>query len=142
MSNQLAALRKEIGEILESKNHSKVPSTIEGLFIQYAGALALGKYDKADKYKAAIIKFANALVPRKVKDGIELVDSNEIPVDVLKNRALVHAKRVRELAILREKINDKEKEVQESLSKIPDTQLEQFKEYLQVAQNAAHALAE
>lgn len=138
--SQIVALRKEIAAILESKNHSKVPATIENLLMQYAGAVALGKFDKADKYKAACLKFAHSLKPRELKSGIELVDSNEIPTDVLKNRALAHAKRVRELAILRERINEKEKEVQESLSKIPDTQLDTFKEYLQVAQDAAIAL--
>lgn len=123
--NTVVSLKEQVAAILESKNHTKIPATIENLLVQHAGAVALGKYDKAEKYYNACLKFANLLKPRELKSGIELVDSNEIPLDVLKTRALSHAKRVRELAILREKINAKESEVKESLSRIPDSQIGQ-----------------
>lgn len=140
MSNQVVELRTKVDSILTEKNHTKVPATIEGLLVKHAGAIALGKYDKAEKYYNACLKFAHALKAREIKEGIELVDTNEIPVDVLKNRALIHASKVRELAILRERINAKEKDVQNSLAKIPDSQMNTFKEYLKVAQDAAHSL--
>lgn len=81
------------------------------------------------------MKFCNDLKAREYNSLPETVKSELLPAETLKSRALIHARRVRELSELRTRIAEKQEEIANSEGRIPFAQREEFGRLLIELQN-------
>jgi len=109
-----------VREVLERKNIQKLPRTLASRMDDYSSAEFFGLAEKQVKYGEAIVKFCEALQAREFNSLPETVKSELLPDETLKARALVHARKVRELSELRQRIAEKqaETEVQKAESEL------------------------
>ena len=128
-------MKAYVKDILTAKNIQKLPRTLAGRMDDFASAEFFGLAEKQVKYGDAIVKFCEALQAREFNSLPETVKSELLPADTLKARALVHARKVRELAELRSRIAEKQAEVTNSEGKIPTAQREEFAKLLVSLQN-------
>lgn len=128
-------MKDYVKDILTRKNIQKLPRTLAGRMDDYQSAEFFGLTDKQTKYGEAIVKFCDALQAREFNSLPESVKSDTLPDEVLKSRALIHARRVRELAELRARLAEKESEVENSLGRIPYAQRDEFGKLLVTLQN-------
>lgn len=129
-------MKAYVKDVLAAKNIQKLPRTLYNRMDDYQNAEFFGLSDKMDTYGKAIVSFCNALKANEHKSLPEAVKSDELPLETLKAKAVIHARRVRELADLRQRVNEKMAEVEHSLGKIPLAQREQFNRLLVDLQNA------
>lgn len=124
-----------VKEVLESKNIQKLPKTLKLRMDDFQDAEFFGLAEKMQKYSKAIEKFCESLKANEYKAFPETMKADELPLESLKAKAVIHSRRVRELAELRARLVEKEREVEQSIGKIPFTQREQFNGLLVDAAN-------
>lgn len=124
-----------VKEVLERKNIQKMPRTLSSRMDDFQSAEYFQLPAKMKSYGEAIEKFCNALQAREFNSLPETVKSELLPDETLKARALVHARKVRELSELRQRIAEKQAEVTNSEGKIPTAQREEFARLLVSLQN-------
>lgn len=130
-----------VKDVLTVKNIQKLPRTLAARMDDYASAEFFGLSEKQAKYGEAIVKFCNALQAREFNSLPESIKSDELPLESLKAKAVIHARKVRELSELRQRVNEKMEEVESSIGKIPFSQREQFNHLLVELQNAIAEMA-
>lgn len=128
-------MKEYVRKVLESKNISKLPRTLAGRMDDYTSAEFFGLSEKQEKYGQAIVKFCEALQTKEFNNLPESVKSDTLPDEVLKARALTHARKVRELSELRARLAEKESEITHSESRIPLVQRDEFGRLLVELQN-------
>jgi len=128
-------MKAYVKDILTSKNIQKLPRTLSSRMDDYMSAEFFGLDEKREKYGHAIVKFCNDLKAREYNAYPETVKSELLPAEILKARALIHARRVRELSELRARIAEKQEEVTNSEGRIPFAQREEFGRLLVELQN-------
>ena len=134
-------MKSYVKDVLTSKNIQKLPRTLAARMDDYSSAEFFGLSEKQAKYGEAIVKFCNALQAREFASLPETVKSDELPLESLKAKAVIHARKVRELSELRQRVNEKMEEVESSIGKIPFAQREQFNRLLVELQNAIAEMA-
>ena len=130
-----------VKDVLTAKNIQKLPRTLAARMDDYSSAEFFGLSEKQTKYGEAIVKFCNALQAREFNSLPESIKSDELPLESLKAKAVIHARKVRELSELRQRVNEKMEEVESSIGKIPFSQREQFNKLLVELQNAIAEMA-
>lgn len=128
-------LRAFAKKVLIEKNIGKLPRTLASRLDDHASAEFFNLGEKAKKYEAAVIAFCDALKSREFNSLPESVKGDVISLEALQSKAVIHARRVRELSELRQRLTEKEQEVNNSLGKIPLAQREQFGGLLVELQN-------
>lgn len=121
---------------LDKKNIQKMPRTLAGRLDDHASAEFFGLSEKAEKYENACLSFLKSLKSREYKSLPETMKSETIELSALQAKAIIHARRVRELSELRARLAEKESEVESSLGKIPYAQRDEFGKLLVQLQNA------
>jgi len=128
-------MKAYVRDVLTNKNIQKLPRTLSSRMDDFASAEFFGLTEKMVKYGNAIVSFCESLKANEYKSLPETVKSDELPLESLKAKAVIHARRVRELAELRSRLAEKENEVNNSLGKIPFAQRETFNGLLVELQN-------
>lgn len=128
-------LKDHVKDVLQSKNIQKLPRTLASKLDDHASAEFFGLTDKASKYEKAVIEFCDKLTAREFKNLPESVKSEELPLETLKAKAVIHARKIRALSELRQRVTEAQAEVESSLGKIPFAQREQFNHLLVELQN-------
>lgn len=123
-------MKDYVKQVLEGKNIQKLPRTLASRMDDFASAEFFGNTEKMGKYSSAIVKFCDALKAREFKNLPESVKSDVLPLETLQNRAIVHARKVRELAEIRARLAEKEDEIRASESRIPVAQRHEFGQLL------------
>lgn len=133
MNNQ--QLKAHVKEVLTAKNIQKLPRTLASRLDDHASAEFFGLSEKMATYERAILTFCESLKAREFANLPETVKSDELPDETLKSRAVIHARRVRELSELRTRLAEKEEEVNNSYGRIPLSQRDRFAKMLVELQN-------
>lgn len=128
-------MKDYVKDVLTKKNLSKLPRTLAGKMDDYSSAEFFGLTEKQEKYGVAIVKFCESLQAKDFNNLPESVKSDTLADDVLKARALTHARKVRELSELRARLAEKESEINHSESRIPLIQRKEFSKLLVSVQN-------
>lgn len=135
-------MKAYVKDVLESKNIQKLPRTLASKMDDYSSAEFFNLSEKQAKYGDAIVKFCESLSARDYANLPESVKSDLLPDETLKSRALIHARKVRELAELRLRLQEKQADVEQSAGRIPFAQREQFQGLLVELQNVVAVEAE
>ena len=133
-------MKEYVKGVLNSKNIQKLPRTLASRMDDFSSAEFFGNAEKMAKYSDAIVKFCTSLQAKEYKNLPETVKFDELPIETLQNRAIVHFRKVRELSELRQRLAEKEEEIYSSIGRIPLTQREKFNSLLVDLQNAVAEL--
>jgi hypothetical protein len=125
-----------VRDVLEKKNIQNLPRTLASRMDDFKSAEFFGKADKMETYGNAIRKFCEALASREYKSLPETMKADELPLETLQNKAITHARLVRELSHARQVLAEMEQKVTNSEAKIPYTQRDVFGKLLVELQNA------
>lgn len=123
-------LSGHVREILTAKHIGKLPKTLGNRLEDFRSAEFFGLTDKASKYQSSVLAILTGLQSREFSEVAEVVKPNEWDETKLKSKAIIHARKVRELSQIRESLAVKESEVKNSLSNVPFTQQAKFTQML------------
>lgn len=137
-------LRQHVITVLDAKNIQKMPQRVITLLDEIASAEAFNSdisRKRGSKARQSLNVFVNGLKEKEFKALAEHIHETMLENEALENKALIHASKIRRMALLRENFARREKELTESitksLGKIPLEQRPTFNEYVMLAQDAA-----
>lgn len=136
---RFAEIKEIVAGILAEKNFSKKPQTIVQFFENLDNARRFYPYsenarERFEKIENALLKFTENLKAKEFETASKILRENELDTETMYKRALIHASHISQLAITRQKFARMEKElsskIEDSLSKIPFSQREEFNRLL------------